>query len=141
MLSMASIGDLGGPYYTIAPPSPRQPPARRSRPFPSNPRTVVEEMEVGSEDDDDDGLELRRMGSKDRACGSGSGGVCGSRRDEDDEEEFESGDAEGYVMSDAYKRRDWRRGMLRQMSLGLAVYGACVMVTCLVTNTFLVAAH
>ena len=87
MLSMASIGDLGGPYYTIAPPSPRQPPARRSRPFPSNPRTVVEEMEVGSEDDEDDGLELRRMGSKDRACGSGSGGVCGSRRDEDDEEE------------------------------------------------------
>lgn len=62
-------------------------------------------------------------------------------KDEDDEDEFESADAEGYVMSDAYKRRDWRRGMLRQMSLGLAVYGACVMVTCLVTNTFLVAAH
>ena len=62
-------------------------------------------------------------------------------KDEDDEDEFDSADAEGYVMSDAHKSRNWRRGLLRQLSLGLAVYGACVMVTCLVTNTFLVAAH
>lgn len=62
-------------------------------------------------------------------------------KDEDDEDEFDSADAEGYVMSDAHKSRNWRRGLLRQASLALAVYGACVMVTCLVTNTFLVAAH
>ncbi|KAF9732497.1 hypothetical protein PMIN06_012005 [Paraphaeosphaeria minitans] len=62
-------------------------------------------------------------------------------KDEDDEDEFGSADAEGYVMSDAHKSRDWRRGLLRKLSLALAIYGACVMVTCLVTNTFLVAAH
>jgi hypothetical protein len=33
MLSAASIGDSGGQYYSYAPPSPRQPAARRSRPF------------------------------------------------------------------------------------------------------------
>lgn len=62
-------------------------------------------------------------------------------KDEDDEDEFDSADAEGYVMSDAHKSRHWRRGLLRQLSLALAIYGACVMVTCLITNTFLVAAH
>jgi len=62
-------------------------------------------------------------------------------KDEDDEDEFDSADAEGYVMSDAHKSRNWRRGLLRQLSLALAIYGACVMVTCLVTNTFLVASH
>lgn len=62
-------------------------------------------------------------------------------KDEDDEDEFDSADAEGYVMSDAHKSRNWRRGMLRNSALALAVYGVCVMITCLVTNTFLVAAH
>ncbi|KAF2656434.1 hypothetical protein K491DRAFT_596931 [Lophiostoma macrostomum CBS 122681] len=62
-------------------------------------------------------------------------------KDEDDEDEFDSGDAEGYVMSDAHKSRHWRRGLLRNLSLALAIYGVVVMVTCLVTNTFLVAAH
>lgn len=61
-------------------------------------------------------------------------------KDEDDEDEFDSADAEGYVMSDAHKNRNWRRGLLRTLSLSLAVYGVIVMVTCLVTNTFLVAA-
>lgn len=62
-------------------------------------------------------------------------------KDEDDEDEFDSGDAEGYVMSDAHKSRHWRRGLLRNLSLALAIYGVVVMVTCLATNTFLVAAH
>ena len=62
-------------------------------------------------------------------------------KDEDDEDEFDSGDAEGYVMSDAHKSRHWRRGLLRTLSLALAIYGVCVMVTCLITNTFLIAAH
>lgn len=62
-------------------------------------------------------------------------------KDEDDEDEFESGDAEGYVMSDAHKSRHWRRGLLRSLALALACYGGIVMVTCLATNTFLVAAH
>ncbi|KAF1953445.1 vacuolar amino acid transporter-like protein 6 [Byssothecium circinans] len=62
-------------------------------------------------------------------------------KDEDDDDEFDSTDAEGYVMSDAHQSRNWRRGLLRTASMALAVYGACVMVTCLVTNIFLVAAH
>ncbi|KAF2175759.1 hypothetical protein K469DRAFT_756014 [Zopfia rhizophila CBS 207.26] len=62
-------------------------------------------------------------------------------KDEDDEDEFDSGDAEGYVMSDAHKSRHWRRELLRTSSLILAIYGVCVMVTCLVTNTFLIASH
>ncbi|ORY17242.1 transmembrane amino acid transporter protein-domain-containing protein [Clohesyomyces aquaticus] len=62
-------------------------------------------------------------------------------KDEDDEDEFDSADAEGYVMSDAHKSRHWRRGLLRTLSLALAIYGMCVMVVCLITNTFLIAAH
>jgi amino acid permease len=59
-------------------------------------------------------------------------------KDEDDEDEDEGG-TEGYDMSDAYKSRTWRRGLLRNLALALAIYGACVMITCLITNIFLVA--
>jgi amino acid permease len=62
-------------------------------------------------------------------------------KDEDDEDEFDDGDGEGHIMSDVHKSRDWRRGLLRNLALALAVYGVCVMITCLVTNTFLVASH
>jgi len=62
-------------------------------------------------------------------------------KDEDDEDEFHSNDSEGYVMSDAHRSRHWRRGLLRNMSLALTIYGVCVMVVCLITNTFLIAAH
>jgi amino acid permease len=67
-------------------------------------------------------------------------------KDEDDEDEYDSadggGDGEGHVMSDAHQSaRTWRRGLLRRASLLLAIYGFCVMITCLVTNIFLVAAH
>ncbi|CAI6308735.1 unnamed protein product [Periconia digitata] len=62
-------------------------------------------------------------------------------KDEDDEDEFDSADAEGYVMSDAHRSRNWRRGLLRSLSMALAVYGFCVMITCLITNIFLVTAH
>ncbi|KAH7112832.1 transmembrane amino acid transporter protein-domain-containing protein [Dendryphion nanum] len=62
-------------------------------------------------------------------------------KDEDDEDEFDDADGEGHDMSDIHKNRHWRRGLLRNMSLALAVYGGVVMVTCLITNTFLVASH
>lgn len=58
-------------------------------------------------------------------------------KDEDDEDE----DVDHYVTSEALVRRDWRRGVLRNAALALSVYGVVVMVVCLVTNTFLVAAH
>ncbi|TQB75823.1 hypothetical protein MPDQ_001787 [Monascus purpureus] len=37
--------------------------------------------------------------------------------------------------------RHWRRVLLRKLSLALAVYGAVVMVVCLITNTFFIASH
>ncbi|KAK5682254.1 hypothetical protein LTS10_005380 [Elasticomyces elasticus] len=39
------------------------------------------------------------------------------------------------------KGRQWRRKMLRRLSLALAMYGLLVMVVCLVINTFFVVAH
>ncbi|KAF2634197.1 hypothetical protein P280DRAFT_474804 [Massarina eburnea CBS 473.64] len=63
-------------------------------------------------------------------------------KDEDDDDDgFDSPDGEGYVMSDAHQSRNWRRGLLRKLSIALAVYGFVVMGTCLFTNIFLVAAH
>ena len=39
------------------------------------------------------------------------------------------------------KRSGWRKRLLRQLSLALAIYGFVVMITCLVTNTYFLAAH
>lgn len=43
--------------------------------------------------------------------------------------------------SQRLRGRQWRRAMLRRASLALAVYGAVVMVVCLVINTFFIVAH
>ena len=75
-------------------------------------------------------------------------------KDEDDEE-YESPSPEGDGESDdvvsraswreswsaKLKGRQWRRALLRRMSLVLAGYGVVVMVTCLVINTFFIVAH
>ena len=37
------------------------------------------------------------------------------------------------------RSKKWRRKMLRRLSLALAFYGIVVMVTCLITNTYLLA--
>ncbi|KAL6705671.1 hypothetical protein ACN47E_006460 [Coniothyrium glycines] len=58
-------------------------------------------------------------------------------KDEDDEDE----DVDSYVTSEALSQRDWRRGLLRNLALALSIYGGCVMVVCLITNTFFVTAH
>ncbi len=40
------------------------------------------------------------------------------------------------------KKLDWRKGLLRRLSLALAIYSVVVMITCLVTNTlFVVSPH
>ena len=39
------------------------------------------------------------------------------------------------------RRTTWRKRLLRPLSLGLAIYGVVVMITCLVTNTVFVVAH
>ena len=39
------------------------------------------------------------------------------------------------------RSKKWRRKTLRRLSLALACYGVVVMITCLITNTYFVAAH
>ncbi|KAF2085467.1 hypothetical protein K490DRAFT_46448 [Saccharata proteae CBS 121410] len=61
-------------------------------------------------------------------------------KEDDDEDEYddESGDGgQGTVMGGP---RTWRKGILRKMALGLALYGCVVMVVCLAVNTFMIAA-
>jgi len=61
-------------------------------------------------------------------------------KEDDDEEAYDSGDEdEGTVAGMRSKR--WREKLLRNLSLALAVHGFVVMVVCLGTNTFLVAAY
>ncbi|KAL8926214.1 MAG: hypothetical protein Q9208_003117 [Pyrenodesmia sp. 3 TL-2023] len=62
---------------------------------------------------------------------------------EDDDEEEEQGDEdEGLLGGGGFKGGLWRKRMLRRLSLGLALYGVVVMITCLITNTlFVVATH
>lgn len=62
-------------------------------------------------------------------------------KDEDDEDEFQSGQVEGYVTREGHINRDLRRGLLRKLALALSIYGVIVMVTCLITNTFLATTH
>jgi amino acid permease len=71
-------------------------------------------------------------------------------KEDDDEEDFDDEDVEVAgsesqgMLSGIFNmkaHRQWRRDILRKMSLGLAIYGVVVMVVCLGTNTFLVTAH
>ncbi len=64
-------------------------------------------------------------------------------KDEDEQDEFDQSTTADAAadQSEAHKSRTWRRGFLRNMALALALYGGCVMITCLVTNIFLVSAH
>ena len=62
-------------------------------------------------------------------------------KEDDDEDDFSAGSAADSSAADAQSRRQWKRRLLRNSSLALALYGVVVMVVCLATNTFLVAAH
>lgn len=70
-------------------------------------------------------------------------------KDEDDEEYDGSSDEDGgnsptagsMSWSVKVRGRQWRRAVLRKLSLALAVYGVLVMVVCLITNTFFIVAH
>ena len=66
---------------------------------------------------------------------------CLMKEDDDEHEyEYESGDGDEGISMER-KTRHWKKELLRKLSLALAVYGCFVMVICLVTNTFLIAAH
>ncbi|KAL1296723.1 hypothetical protein AAFC00_000194 [Neodothiora populina] len=56
---------------------------------------------------------------------------------DDDEEEYVS-DEEG---EESWTGPQARRTLVRRLSLALAIYGVLVMVVCLITNTFFIAAH
>ncbi|KAI4275593.1 MAG: hypothetical protein LQ337_003105 [Flavoplaca oasis] len=63
-------------------------------------------------------------------------------KEDDDEGEDSADDDEGLLSGGGLKGGVWRKKLLRQASLALAIYGGVVMVTCLVTNTlFVVATH
>ena len=62
--------------------------------------------------------------------------------DGDEEEDEDAGNEEAGLLGRYQPRlRNWGKGLLRKLSLALAIYGLVVMIVCLVTNTVFVAAH
>ncbi len=64
--------------------------------------------------------------------------------DEDYDEEDPASESEGLLSGSGLLRRlpFWRKDLLlRKLSLALAIYGICVMVVCLATNTFFIVSH
>ena len=61
--------------------------------------------------------------------------------DEFGESEGDGAEDEGLLGGMRRGSKSWRRGLLRRLSLALAVYGILVMIICLVTNTMFVVAH
>ena len=66
---------------------------------------------------------------------------------EDDDEGAEDGEGdedEGLLGGRGgmlWRGRYWKKGLMRRLSLALAVYGMVIMVVCLVTNTLFVVVH
>ena len=63
------------------------------------------------------------------------------KEDDDEVDELNADEDEGLIGGKSLKSGNWRRKMLRRLSLALAIYGVVVMVTCLITNTFFIVAH
>ena len=63
-------------------------------------------------------------------------------KEDDDEDDGSGSEDEGLLGGSRLKNSLWWRKLLRRLSLGLAIYGFIVMITCLITNTlFVVAPH
>ncbi|KAL8765753.1 MAG: hypothetical protein Q9209_007260 [Squamulea sp. 1 TL-2023] len=62
-------------------------------------------------------------------------------KEDDDEEEDPADDDDALLGGGGLKGDLWRKTLLRRASLALAIYGGVVMVTCLITNTLVVAPH
>ncbi|KAK5945414.1 hypothetical protein PMZ80_002619 [Knufia obscura] len=92
---------------------------------PHHQRLLKEEDDFDVDSDDDEPLPRRR------------GSV-----EQDHEDEGLLGSSFLSTVSNSLRRsRTWKRKMLRRLSLALAIYGFVVMITCLITNTFFLAAH
>ncbi|KAF7586725.1 hypothetical protein BBP40_008404 [Aspergillus hancockii] len=63
--------------------------------------------------------------------------------DDDDNDDLDNNPARPLTESGILRRgtRHWRRALLRKLSLALAVYGAIVMIVCLITNSLFIASH
>ena len=60
----------------------------------------------------------------------------------EDDDEVESDSVQDHLLGDGgSKAPGWTKGLLRRLSFALAIYGICVMVTCLAINTFFHALH
>ncbi|PYH80182.1 hypothetical protein BO82DRAFT_375848 [Aspergillus uvarum CBS 121591] len=61
----------------------------------------------------------------------------------DDDEDIETSQTRPLTESGILRRgtRQWRRALLRKLSLGLVIYGVLVMVVCLITNSVFLASH
>lgn len=92
---------------------------------PHHQRLLKEEDDFDVDSDDDEPLPRRRGSVEQENEGDGLLGSSLLR-----------------TMSSSLRRsKTWKRKTLRRLSLALAIYGVVVMVTCLITNTFFLAAH
>ncbi|KAF2153008.1 hypothetical protein K461DRAFT_277783 [Myriangium duriaei CBS 260.36] len=67
-------------------------------------------------------------------------------KEDDDQDDYMPDDDSEYAQSGnrwlaKWRSKSFQRLMLRRASLGLAIYGFCVMITCLITNTYFIAGH
>lgn len=97
----------------------------------------IHHQRLAKEDDDVDAAGASDNDDTEVGSGSGSGGILEASPD-------------GTTRQSSWwrLRRRWRfdlehieHGLLRKMALGLAIYGICVMVVCLILNTFFTVAH
>ncbi|KAK7515541.1 transmembrane amino acid transporter protein-domain-containing protein [Phyllosticta citriasiana] len=105
---------------------------------PHHQRLLKDEDDEEAYDDYDD-ADAHRTASG--SSGSSSGAGSGGHQHADGAALAGSGFLERSVGSLTRRTRQWRRGLLRRMAAALAIYGVVVMVVCLATNTFLIAAH
>lgn len=63
-------------------------------------------------------------------------------KEDDDQDDLGAGaEEEGLLGQGGGAKSSWRKKILRQLALALAIYGILVMIVCLVTNTSFIAAH
>lgn len=62
-------------------------------------------------------------------------------KEDDDEEERSGEENEGLLSGGVLRSGHWKKGLLRPLSLALAIYGFVVMFVCLTMNIFVSVEH